>query len=53
MIPVYYDETNNVWKKADVNNKTSNQWYSYDSTGDNKGMWANAVTVTRQIEQLI
>ena len=46
MIPVYYDETNDVWKKADVNNKNSNyQWYSYNSTGDKKGMWANAVTV--------
>ena len=46
MIPVYYDEINNVWKKADVNNKDSTyQWYSYNSTGDKKGMWANAVTV--------
>ena len=46
MIPVYYDETNSVWKKADVNNKDSSyQWYSYNSTGDKKGMWANAVTV--------
>ena len=47
MIPVYYDETSNSWKKADVNNKDSNyQWYSYESSGDKKGMWANAVTVT-------
>ena len=46
MIPVYYDEINNVWKKADVNNKDSSyQWYSYNSTGDKKGIWANAVTV--------
>ena len=46
MIPVYYDEANSVWKKADVNNKDSSyQWYSYNSTGDKKGMWANAVTV--------
>ena len=46
MIPVYYDEINNVWKKADVNNKDSSyQWYSYNSTGAKKGMWANAVTV--------
>ena len=46
MIPVYYDETNSVWKKADANNKNSNyQWYSYESSGDKKGMWANAVTV--------
>ena len=47
MIPVYYDETEEVWKKADVNNNNSNyQWYSYESNGDKKGMWANAVTVT-------
>ena len=46
MIPVYYDETEEVWKKADVNNNNSNyQWYSYDASGDKKGMWANAVTV--------
>ena len=47
MIPVYYDETNEVWKKADVNNSNSNyQWYSYGQDGEYKGMWANAVTVT-------
>ncbi len=47
MIPVYYDETEEVWKKADVNNKNFNyQWYSYEPDGDKKGMWANAVTVT-------
>ena len=42
MIPVYYDSTSNVWKKADENNSNkSNQWYDYDNK-----MWANAVTVT-------
>ena len=47
MIPVYYDETNKTWKKADVSNTdTTNPWYSYNSTGEYKGMWANAVTVT-------
>ena len=47
MIPVYYDETNETWKKADVTNlDTDNPWYSYNSTGEYKGMWANAVTVT-------
>ena len=47
MIPVYYDETNETWKKADVSNTdTANPWYSYNSTGEYKGMWANAVTVT-------
>ena len=42
MIPVYYDETNSTWKKADENNTDkNNQWYDYDNK-----MWANAVTVT-------
>ena len=42
MIPVYYDDTNNVWKKADSTNKDSSAiWYNYDYK-----MWANAVTVT-------
>ncbi len=46
MIPVYYDKTNDVWKKADVSNTNKNNpWYSYNSTGEYKGMWANAVTV--------
>ena len=46
MIPVYYDETSGVWKKADKNNKdNNNRWYSYESSGEYKGMWANAVTV--------
>ena len=46
MIPVYYDEANNVWKKADKNNSQKEyRWYSYESSGEYKGMWANAVTV--------
>ena len=46
MIPVYYDEANSVWKKADKNNSQEDyRWYSYTSTGEYKGMWANAVTV--------
>ena len=46
MIPVYYDEAKNVWKKADKNNSQKDyRWYSYTSTGEYKGMWANAVTV--------
>ena len=46
MIPVYYDETNSVWKKANTSNlDTTNPWYSYNSSGEYKGMWANAVTV--------
>ena len=46
MIPVYYDETNDVWKKADKDNLQKDyRWYSYESSGEYKGMWANAVTV--------
>ena len=39
LIPVYYDDTNEVWKKADSKN-TDNSWYSYKDK-----MWANAVIV--------
>lgn len=39
LIPVYYDEENSVWKKADVNNK-DNSWYSYEDK-----RWANAVLI--------
>ena len=46
MIPVYYDEINDVWKKADKDNSQKDyRWYSYESSGEYKGMWANAVTV--------
>ena len=46
MIPVYYDETEEAWKKADKDNMDkTNPWYSYNSSGEYKGMWANAVTV--------
>ena len=39
MIPVYYDEANSVWKKADKNNSQKDyRWYSYTSTGEYKGM---------------
>ena len=52
MIPVYYDETNETWKKADVSNADkTNPWYSYNSSGEYKGMWANAVTVTETNRQ--
>ena len=40
MIPVYYDETSETWKKADENNGNNN-WYNY-----NDKKWANSVTVT-------
>ena len=52
MIPVYYDEANSVWKKADKNNSQKDyRWYSYTSTGEYKGMWANAVTVKESNRQ--
>ena len=42
MIPVYYDETEEVWKKADSNNSSETyKWYDYDNK-----MWANSVTVS-------
>ncbi|MGN0992572.1 MAG: hypothetical protein ACI4PE_01335 [Bacilli bacterium] len=42
MIPVYYDETAEVWKKADSTNKSMTyKWYDY-----NNKMWANSVTVS-------
>ena len=42
MIPVYYDETAETWKKADSTNKSSTyKWYDY-----NDKMWANSVTVS-------
>ena len=42
MIPVYYDNQDNVWRKADAKNSKENyKWYDY-----NNKMWANAVTVT-------
>ena len=42
MIPVYYDETAEVWKKADSTNQDKNyQWYDYCEK-----KWANSVTVT-------
>ena len=42
MIPVYYDSTNNVWKKADKTNRNkSYKWYDYANK-----MWANSVTVS-------
>ena len=40
MIPVYYDETSETWKKADSSNNNNN-WYDYDSK-----KWANSVTVS-------
>ena len=42
MIPVYYDESTETWKKASKGNSNKKyQWYDYDSK-----MWANSVTVS-------
>ena len=47
MIPVYYDVTAKVWKKADVKNKAiENRWYNYENH-----IWANAVTVKESNRQ--
>ena len=46
MIPVYYDDTSKVWKKADENN-TGKQWYDYDTK-----KWANIVTVADENKNL-
>ena len=41
LIPVYYDNNNNVWRKADSTNSNINyMWYDYSTR-----IWANAVTV--------
>ena len=42
MIPVYYDEVSETWKKADQSNESKDyKWYDY-----NNKMWANSVTVS-------
>lgn len=42
LLPIYYDEYNNTWKKASSSNlDASNQWYDYESK-----LWANAATIT-------
>ena len=46
MIPVYYDESAKVWKKADETN-TGKQWYDYDAK-----KWANIITVSDEDKEL-
>ena len=42
MIPVYYDDISETWKKADEKNQNEDyQWYDYSNK-----MWANSVTVS-------
>ncbi len=42
MVAVYYDETSNVWKKADTTNlNPSYQWYDYENK-----KWANAILLS-------
>lgn len=41
MIPVYYDEESNTWRKADNSNTVSKyRWYNYEAS-----IWANSVTI--------
>ena len=48
MIPVYYDETLKVWKKADKSNTISEHtWYNYDEK-----KWANTVIVKNSEKQV-
>ena len=43
MIPVYYDNENAVWRKADqTNSNIDYQWYDYDGR-----MWANSVITNK------
>jgi len=40
MVPVYYDEENGTWNKADETNQSLEyKWYDYDNK-----MWANSIT---------
>ena len=48
MIPVYYDESSNSWKKADQSNTIENYaWYNYDAK-----KWANAITLKSSNKQI-
>ncbi len=47
MIPVYYDETAEIWKVAQKDNKGENKWYDYDTK-----QWANIVTVSDENAKL-
>lgn len=48
MIPVYYDENDNVWRKADITNSDIRyKWYDYDNR-----MYANVVTIDSQFADL-
>ena len=53
MIPVYYNNIDSTWRKADETNENSDhQWYSYASEGTTKGMWANAVTIDNSVVKI-
>ena len=48
MIPVYYDESSNSWKKADKSNIQENYaWYDYNSK-----KWANAIVLKSSNKQI-
>lgn len=48
MIPVYYDESTNTWKKADSSNTIeSYEWYNYDNQ-----KWANVVNIVSSNKEI-
>ena len=48
MIPVYYDETTKLWKKADSSNTINDyEWYNYDNQ-----KWANVVKINNSDKQI-
>lgn len=43
MIPIYFDENDNYWHKADKTNTNDNyEWYNYENK-----KWANVALVTK------
>lgn len=49
MIPIYYDESDNSWKKADSSNMNENyRWYDYNSS-----IWANVALPKDSSKQII
>lgn len=48
MIPVYYDDNEDIWKKADESNMIDSfEWYNYDNS-----KWANVVTINNSFKQI-
>ena len=48
MIPVYFDDSINAWRKADKSNMVDNyRWYNYDNSE-----WANVVTINSSVRKI-